>query len=102
MGLAATGAFAVGAGVTGVLALGKKSDFDEANGHDPAEAEDLRDQTKTLNLVTDVLIGAAVVGAGVTTFLYLKRPEQERSGITLRVQPQASLERAGLSLEGSF
>lgn len=102
IGLTATGAFAVGAGVTGVLALGKKSDFEKVNGHDPDQAKKLHDQTKTLNLVTDVLIGAAVVSAGVTTYLYLKRPERERTGLTLRVQPHASLDQTGLSLEGSF
>jgi hypothetical protein len=102
VGVAATGVLAVGAGVTGVLALGKKSDFESANGHDPAKAEDLRDQTKTMNLVTDVLIGAAVVSAGITTYLYLKRPEREQTGLTLRLSPRASVQQTGLSLEGSF
>ncbi len=102
VGLAATGALAVGAGVTGVMALAKNSDFEDANGHDPVRAQDLHSQTKTLNLVTDVLIGAAIVGAGVTTYLYLKRPEREQAGVTLRLQPRASLERTSLSLEGSF
>jgi hypothetical protein len=102
VGLATTGALAVGAGVTGVIALGKKSDYESANGHDPARAKDLRDQTTTMNLVTDVLIGAAVVGAGITTYLYVRRPEREQTGITLRLSPRASLQHTGLSLEGSF
>jgi hypothetical protein len=102
VGLAATGVLAVGAGVTGVIALGKKSDFESANDQDRAQAEDLHDQTKTMNLVTDVLIGAAVVSAGITTYLYLRRPEREQTGLTLRVSPRASLQQTGLSLEGSF
>lgn len=102
IGLVATGVCAVGAGVTGALALGKKSDFDAANGHDAVAAKDLYDQTKTLNVVTDVLIGAAVVGAGVTTYLYLSRPERDQTGATVRLSPRASLDRASLSLEGAF
>lgn len=102
VGLAATGAFAVGAGVTGALALGKNSDYEKANGQNATEAKDLRDQTKTLNLVTDVLIGAAVIGAGVTTYLYLKRPERDRAGLEVRVAPQVGLYQSGLSLEGAF
>jgi hypothetical protein len=102
IGLAATGAFAIGAGVTGALALGKNSDYEKANGQDATEAKDLRDQTKTLNLVTDVLIGAAVIGAGVTTYLYLKRPERDATGLEVRIAPRVGLYQSGLSLEGAF
>lgn len=104
VGLAATGAFAIGAGVVGVMALGKKSDFDEANnGRDTGNANDLSDSTKTLNLVTDVLIGAAVVSAGVTTYLYLSRPKVESptSG-WIRIQPQVGLQSSSLQLTGAF
>jgi hypothetical protein len=102
IGLAATGAFAIGAGVTGVMALGKNSDYQAANGHDLAKAKSLQDDTKTFNLVTDVLIGAAVVSAGVTTFLYLRRPEQEAAGLELRVSPSVGLHQSGLNLQGTF
>jgi hypothetical protein len=101
IGLAATGAFAVGAGVTGALSLGKNSDYEKANGVDAVRAKDLQDQTKTLNLVTDVLVAAAVVGAGVTTYLYLKRPERDAMGLELRLVPRVGV-RSGLSLEGAF
>jgi hypothetical protein len=100
VGLAATGALAVGAGVTGALALGKNSDYEKANGTD-TDALNLRDQTKTLNLVTDVLIGAAVVGAGVTTFLYLRRPQRD-SAFDLRLAPRVGWNHSGLSVEGAF
>ena len=104
VGLAATGAFAVGAGVVGVLALGKKSKFDDANnGADVSNAKDLHDGTKTLNLVTDVLIGAAVVSAGITTYLYLSRPKQETPAAGwLRVRPQVGFNTGSLQLEGAF
>ena len=103
IGLAATGAFAIGAGVTGGLALKKNSDYEAANGQDEQQAKSLRDSTKTLNLVTDVLIGAAFVSAGVTTYLYLKRPEQQSTGLAqLRLKPQLGLSQSGFALEGAF
>ena len=101
VGLAATGVFAIGAGVTGTMALGKNSDYQAANGQDPVKAKSLRDETNTLNLVTDVLIGAAVVSAGITTYLYVKRPERE-TGVALRVGPHFGVRETGLSLEGTF
>lgn len=104
VGLAATGVFAVGAGVVGALALGKKSDFDDANkGTDVSNAKDLHDGVKTFNLVTDVLIGAAVVSAGVTTYLYLSRPKTETPASGwMRVRPQVGFNTGGLQLEGAF
>jgi hypothetical protein len=104
VGLAATGAFAVGAGVMGALALGKKSDFEAANtGETVAKAKDLHDKVKTFNLVTDVLIGAAVVSAGVVTYLYVSRPTVD-APVTgwLRLQPQVGLHSSSLQLEGAF
>jgi hypothetical protein len=104
IGLALTGALAVGAGVTGYLALSKKSDFDDANdGTDPARAEELRDSGQTLNLITDVLLGGAVVAAGVTAVLYLTRPtEPQRDTTALRAVPVVTPNTAALTLSGSF
>lgn len=104
IGLAATGVFAVGAGVTGALALGRKSKFDDANdGLHVAKAKDLHDGVKTFNLVTDVLIGAAVVSAGLTTYLYLSHPSAATpTAGWLRVQPQVGLNTGSLQLEGAF
>ena len=104
IGLAATGVLAAGAGVMGALALGKNSEFNDANkGRDFSNAKDLHDSVKTFNLVTDVLIGAAVVSAGVTTYLYFSRPKADvpASG-WLRVQPQVGLHTSTLQLEGAF
>jgi hypothetical protein len=102
VGVAATGLFAVGASVTGVMALGKNSDYQAANGHDAARAKSLQSDTKTLNLITDGLIAASVVSAGVTTFLYLRRPARDEGGVALRLRPSFGLERAHLSIEGAF
>lgn len=104
IGLAATGALAVGAGVTGALALKKKSDFNVANdGSDPAAASDLRSSGKTMNLVTDVLVGGAVVAAGVTAVLYLNRPEvPAQKDTALRVNPALGPRGGGVSVSGRF
>ena len=104
IGLAATGAFAVGAGVTGVLALKKKSDFNAANnGSDPTAASDLRSSGKTMNLVTDVLLGGAVVAAGVTAVLYLNRPAVPAEHDTaLYVSPSIGPRGGGLDISGRF
>lgn len=76
IGVAATGALAIAGGVTGVLALSKKSDFNSKNdGTDPRAAQNLRDAGTRLNLMADIFFGGAVVAAGVTTYLFLTRPE---------------------------
>jgi hypothetical protein len=76
---AITGALAFGTVVTGILAAGKKNDFDNANnGLAPEHSQHLRDQAQTLNTVTDaLLIGTVVVGI-TTAYLYLTRPAQKR------------------------
>ncbi|HEY6078724.1 MAG TPA: hypothetical protein VIW29_07970 [Polyangiaceae bacterium] len=104
VGLAATGAFAIGAGVVGGMALGKNSDFQDANnGGNESEAQDLHDSVNTLNLVTDILIGAAVVSAGVTTYLYLSRPKVDVAGSGwIRVQPELGLNAGALRVTGAF
>jgi hypothetical protein len=75
VGLAITGALAVGGAITGSMALGKRSDYNSKNdGLHTAEAQALKDKGGTLNLVTDVLFGGAVVAAGITGVLYFSRP----------------------------
>lgn len=98
------GALGVGAVVTGILALGKASDYDTVNdGTDPSAAEDLRKSGKTLNVTTDVLIGAAVVTAGVSAYLYFTRPEVDvRLDSGFAVVPTVSSKGAGLTMLGHF
>jgi len=83
-----TGALAVGAGVMGVLTLGKKSTYDKdrdkpqcanqiisSTGCNPdthATLDADKKDTRTFALVTDILTGAAVVGAGVSIYLTAK------------------------------
>lgn len=104
IGLAATGVFAVGTAVTGVLALKKKSDFNKANdGTDPAAATSLRNSGKTMNLVTDVLLGGAVISAGVTAVLYLDRPQVPAEKDTaIRLSPALGPDGGGVSVSGRF
>jgi len=103
IGLAATGAFAVGAGVVGGLALAKHSDYESKNdGSDPSAAKDLRGSGQTLNLVTDVLLGGAVVAGGITAVLYFSRPSIAADHAALRFTPVAGPRVAGLSVAGSF
>lgn len=99
IGMGVTGAFLVGTAVTGVLALGKKSDYDAANdGRDVATADDLRGSTQTMNLVTDVLLGATVVSAAVTTYLFVSRPTEKTASV--RVVPVAGPGAGALLVHG--
>jgi hypothetical protein len=105
LGLGATGVFAVAAGVTGMLALGKAGDFDDSNdGMDPGKAKKLKSDTETMNLVTDVFLGAAVLSAGVTAILYFTRPtastgaDQGRLSVSPVIGPGA----AGMTVSGAL
>lgn len=83
---AATGMFAAGALVTGLLALDAHSRFEKKNdGSDTTAADSVRSQGQTLNVVSDVLILATLVGAGVTTYFYVTRPSKtaERTGLVV-------------------
>lgn len=104
IGVAATGLFAVGAGVTGVMAMGKRSEFQDSNdGSDPTRAEELKSSGQTLNLVADILFGGAVVAGGVTAVLYFGRPEVPRAADAgLRFSPVVGRHGAGLGLSGQF
>jgi hypothetical protein len=104
IGLAATGAFAIGAGVTGVLATRKKGDFEDMNnGTDPAGAETLKEDGQRLNLIADVLLGGAVVAGGVTAVLFFTRPEVPAERDTaLRFTPAFGPRAGGMTVSGVF
>jgi hypothetical protein len=105
-----TGALLVGAGVTGGLALSKGSDYKDKNdGHHVAEAQDLHDSAKTMNLVADSLLLGAVAGGVVTTILFLNRPYVPANGgdagATARrfeVVPAVGAGVGGLVMSGRF
>jgi hypothetical protein len=104
----ATGGLLIGSGVVGLMAMSKKSAYNEKNdGAHVAEAESLRDSGKTLNLVGDVLLGAGVVAGVVTTILFVGRPEVPASGPPaatgkLHLVPAVAPTGAGVFVDGRF
>ena len=102
VGLVVTGGLAAGAGVTGVLTLGAKSDFDRQLARlpgDPDAISSARSHEKTLALVTDVLGGAAIVSAAITVILYLGAGESSSSRAA-SIRPYVNPTGAGAA--GSF
>ncbi len=108
----ASAALLVGGVATGIAALSADADFEDSvvacdrGRGDPAacdEGRDAADRASTLALVTDILIAGAVVGAGVTAYLFLT---QEGSGTERasrpRVTPVATPHGGGLVLTGDF
>ena len=102
IGLAVTGGLAAGAGITGVLTLGAKKDFDREVARLPGDADAIssaRSHEKNLALVTDVLGGAALVSAVITLVLYVGAGESS-SPRSASIKPYVSPTGAGAS--GSF
>ncbi len=86
VGWVATGAFAAGATVTGIVALNNRSKFEDyrdktnagpVSPDDISGAQTHRDAAKTMGIVTDVLIGATVVAGGISLYFTLKKPKTE-------------------------
>ncbi len=101
IGAGVTGALLAGSVGTGIVALGKNTEYDDANQEGDPERDDLRNQVKTFNLVTDILLGGAVVGGIVTTVLYVTRPSvPTKTGV--RVEPLVGPNVAAMSLSGEF
>jgi hypothetical protein len=106
--IAGAGSLALAAAgtVTGILALSKNSDFKTANtGTNPAEAEDIRSSGQTMNVLTDVFLASALVGAGVTAALFFTRPTVEKpvqTGAFMRVEVGATPSGGGARLIGTF
>jgi hypothetical protein len=76
IGAGVTGALTIGAVVTGAIALGKRSDFNAINDstHSETEKQSAHDSAASMGLVSTVLSAGALVGAGVTTYLFFSRP----------------------------
>jgi len=102
--LAATGLFAIGAGVTGYLTVDKHDEFNDQNGVDRDRASDLRKSGKQLTLVTDVLVGAAVLGGATTAYLYFTRPtaSHEKAAARLTIAPSVGRESGWVTVTGRF
>jgi len=107
VGLGATGALAIGATVTGLLANKASSDLKSMQfvGNTPTpEVEDKQSSVKTLALTSDILSGAAIATFATTMILTFARPAQapvptkEARGPTVR--PAFGL--GTVSLSGEF
>ena len=78
IGYGATGLLVVGAAITGGLALGASGDLAKmsyAGSTIPDDVQSASSKVKTLGVVTDVLIGGAVVAAAVTLIVQLASPK---------------------------
>ena len=80
-----SGAVLLGGVTTGVFALRAANDLDDAKAAGPAQRADLdskSDNQKKLTIITDVLLGVAVAGVGISTYLSIvagkKKKEHER------------------------
>jgi hypothetical protein len=108
VGAATTGVFAVTATVLGLVQHAKKTDYDTLNrsGSDPNQANDLRKDVKSFAIYTDIALGAAVLSAGATVFAYITAPTPTTlpppQSARLRIEPNLSPSRAGLSVSGQF
>jgi hypothetical protein len=100
-----TGAFVVGAVVTGVLYSSKRSDFNDANSSGDPSRFDKHDSAQTLGIVNAVLVGGAVVSAGFFVYFLASRGKHESpptSSTKLRLTPVVSPQVAGLVLGGNL
>lgn len=96
-----------GTAVTGMMMLDKRSHFQAINGQpgrDRAELQDARDAASQLGLISSVLFGATLVGAGVTTWLFVSPPggATERTRSALSIAPWTDGRRAGFVAEGAL
>jgi hypothetical protein len=97
----ATGALAAAAGTMSILTMVAQNDYVQEKKvlTTRAELDRLRDDAKTKALVSDVLWGASIVGAGVTTVLIFTAGTSEREvapDVALQVNP------TGVRLAGQF
>lgn len=106
IGIAGAGALAVGATVTGILAVGAHSDYASAVGRFGAtssEIESDRSKTRDLALATDILGGAAIGVAAATIALRLWGPGSHAAAETgVSVAPAVGRGTAGLSITTRF
>jgi hypothetical protein len=99
LGLAATGS------VFGLIAIQKRNDFNSLNdGRSASQATDARNNGQTLNIITDSLFGGAVLGAVITSYIFLSRPTVERpmSGALPTVTPLLDPRNAGATARWAF
>jgi len=101
----ATGVFAVGSVVTGVLYSSKRNDFNDANSSNDPSRFDKRDEAQTMGTVNAVLLGGTVVSAGFLVYFLVSGGTHEAppaSAARLRLTPVVSPQVAGLMLGGNL
>ena len=104
---AGTGALLAGSVVAGALALAKKREYEAANRVYRDDTASLDRQTRSLNLITDVLLGASVMAAAGTAYLYFSREDgsngaPKQSAGTVDVRGGVGLRSGWLGVHGRF
>jgi hypothetical protein len=107
IGWGTAAAFTAGAVITGVIALGKESDLEEANfvGATPTEQlESDRSSMRTMSIVSDVFTGAAILTAGISLYFTISTSGDDPPATAA---PSPGLRRVGVgsdrvTLEGAF
>ncbi|NVB77830.1 MAG: PEGA domain-containing protein [Kofleriaceae bacterium] len=89
IGGGATAAFAIGAAVTGILAVGKHNTFTSPDSTSP-ERKDAQVQGKNLALVSDICLGGAVVAGAFTAYWYLFKWKPAHRAYEDRDKPAAA------------
>jgi hypothetical protein len=111
LGWVVTGAVAIGAGVTGGLALSKVTTHSKLRSDPTVTADQLaasRGEAKTLAIVTDVLIPCAVVAGALSLYFSVRTVEPAKTGGTsVRLGASPLLGPSGMSgatgaISGSF
>lgn len=101
----ATGAFAIGSVVTGVLYSSKRSDFNDANASNDPSRFDKRDEAQTMGTINAVMIGGTAVSAGLLVYFLVSGGKHESpppSSAGLKLTPVVSPQVAGLMLGGNL
>jgi hypothetical protein len=78
------------AAVTGVLAVDARNELGEKQatfGIDKASLEDTRSKSQTLGIATDVLIGTAVLSAGLSTYLTVRYFGKKKAMTAVTILP---------------
>ena len=101
-----TAALVLGTAITGFLYLGRRSDYNDINGkadRSRQEAEDARDKASSMQTVSTIFGAAALVGAGVSAYLYFSggSPSSTTTGKT-RISPWASPQGGGFIVGGAL
>jgi hypothetical protein len=101
---ALTGAALIGAVATGVMYGGAKDDFETANDLGLPDRFSKRDSAQSLGVANAVLVGATVVGAGVTIILLVTSSGSDEpappAAARLELAPAIGPDTFGLSVRG--